>query len=712
MTVMRRAIAFALLFIAGALTAQTIRVGPEHVIPPATGNGAVGQMLGVFPHGDAVVAFSIRNGLHETLLDRSGNLLSETRTADIDEAEVPGTLIAQAGDGYLVVQGRSTGKTVAARLDFNFQVRGKIVELASNARPLSVACGDAACAVAIALYDGTDQYTMLLGLDGTVINPRLSPSIAFDGLVATTHGFLGAYTDAAHVFHTLFFDANGVTGHRSDYGTLREWWTKPGMTAVSDGAIVVWPQDETLNATRVGSDGAIVDTHAIATFDYLDFGDIAVACSGAECTAGVEWYYDSYSVIEGAFWPVHQIHAVRFTTSLTPIDPKPVLISKTSDNFDLRIVITPAGSILGWTAFSGRVPRIAILGRGTTPYAGDINLPGVPFNFGWVTVGEVAASPGALAWTDYAADGQRSVRWLRIDDEGVPIDTAPAVLERDYSDGYFSGHASDGVAVGSAGGSYVVAWQSTFANVMFARSGESATTIPGQLAMPMVTDGRESVLVVSKYPSDAHDILRFGSASTPVMSEMNVHAPRGGALSNGTLFIQGDTTTEFVDFNNNRRVSNPAPLAIYAAAFAFGEHSVRSFFLGLDDQRNAFAGVQHFTLDGRPLDSHLVALPQLIWKSFAIPLGTRFLHVWDSGPDAERGGTTYAAVVDPDTGVASPASVIADDGRMIVALVPRDASRAIAVFTKRLSNGDDNVLAVGTEMLQVESDLHHRATGH
>lgn len=50
-------------------------------------------------------------------------------------------------------------------------------------------------------------------------------------------------------------------------------WSFGGVTAVGDGAIVVWPQVATLQAARLGPDGAMIDARKIATFDYSDFAD-------------------------------------------------------------------------------------------------------------------------------------------------------------------------------------------------------------------------------------------------------------------------------------------------------------------------------------------------------------------------------------------------------------------------------------------------------
>lgn len=693
---MRRTLSFLfLLLVAAGAAAQTIHAGPEHTIPPATGQSTSSQLIALLPHGDSVVAFWGNGGpLHATLLDRQGNVLTDTVIREIEYAEGYSMHIAQAGDGYLVVQGFPIGVSnliTATPLDFEFHVRGKSMAIDDDAdtEPQSLACDATRCAAVLIHfidYQPLEFSMMVLGFDGSVVTGRIALPHYSGRVTAMAHGFLTTYNEVHGALRAIFFDDTGAARHTADLGTQVQW--AAGAVASGDGAIVVWPDDDALRATRVDAAGAVVETRTIATFPFEDFEEIAVACSGTECTAGVAWYYSSYVIFEGSWFPLEEIHAVRFTTALEPVDPKPVRIATPPYNELLTIAATPAGTLLGWTAFRGNAARVAFLGRGTAPYAGDVNVPGRPINSGPVRIGRIAAVRGAIAWTDFATDEQRSIRVTHIDDDGVPVEPAPAIVAQDFFNDPYAGN--DVVAAGHPG---VVAWRSAWNAATYARDGSPPATTPGNVEA-MFTDGSESVLVLSDpVTGGTLRLLRF-SGGPPAVSSVPVREFAGGGLSHGKLFLQGRNETLFLDLDRSTRVTTPATGNVYRASFAFGERYVLAFTLG--DQLR----LQRFAFDGHAIDAQPRVIGTGAEAMFAVPLGARFLIAWDMSRWGD--GPIYAAVFDPESGALSTPSVLASGipGRLLAGLVPRDATHAIAVFK---ANG------VVTQLLEVDFETRHRA---
>jgi hypothetical protein len=697
----RRTLPFLLfLLVAASAAAQTIRVGPEHAIPRALGQSTIGPLIALLPHGDSVVAFWAGGGpLNATLLDRQGNVLSETVIPEIDESDQVRMAVAQAGNGYLVVRSTPPGTShdvVATPLDFDLHVRRSSVKIDAGSVPRSLACGATRCAVVLDHligYDTDSASLMFLGLDGSVAGRSALPTVYGNRVIATAHGFLTTYADVHGGLHSTFFDDSGVARHTSDFTTTPLLGTRGNATAVGDGAIVVWSKDNELRASRLDPAGVVVETRTIATFTFRDFEGVAVACSGTECTAGVEWYYDSYFIIGGSWFPLAEIHAVRFTTALEPADPKPVRIVTPPWNEYLKVVATPAGTILGWTAFRGNVARVAFLGRGTVPYTGDVNVPGRPINSGPVWVGKIAAIRGALAWTDFAADEQRSIRFTHIDDDGVPVEATPVILAQDH----FADPESpkETIELGAVGDSHVVAWQSDWQTATYARVGDPPVSIRGRVEA-MFTDGTESVLGLTL---DKIGLLRF-SGGPPARSSTSLQWLTGGGLSHGKLFLQSLFETLFIDLDRSNRVSTPAVGQIGPASFAFGERSVLAFTFGRDDKGVAQTRLQRFTLDGRPIDPRPLVIGGWNDALFAVPLGSRFLIVWDAGQWGS--GPVYAAVFDPESGTLGTPSVVSSgtSGRHLAGLIPRDATHAIVVF---------RTATVVTQVLEVVADPRHRA---
>jgi hypothetical protein len=70
------------------------------------------------------------------------------------------------------------------------------------------------------------------------------------------------------------------------------------------------------------------------------------------------------------------------------------------------------------------------------------------------------------------------------------------------------------------------------------------------------------------------------------------------------------------------------------------------------------------------------------------------------------------AVVDPETLSVSPATVIANDGRYLAGLLPRDATRVLAIFTKGALFGEDSAIAIVTQMIEITPSLRRRAALH
>ena len=713
---------FALLTaVALPLAAQTVRFGPEHIIPPPAAPSGYGQMIALLPHGDGAVAFWGRGGaLHAVVLDPFGNVVSESVVPEISGAESGWASVARAGDGYLVVNivplnlGCLAGTTVATRLDGDFHVRGASVELGVDLVPNDLACNATDCAVSLMHIKRTDcsyddDYVSLLALDGSVIKQRLTlPVTSWLRLTATSRGFIGSFTDDQQGFHTIAFDADGTARTVSDFGKLPRYYSVGGVTAVGDGAIVAWPIDQTLRAARLGSDGAVIDTRTIATFTYDEFEDVRVACAGAECTAAVEWYPEGVEYIDGAFFPIEEIHAVRFTTALDPIDANPVTIAKPSENEGLQIAATSAGGVIGWSAFAGSTPRVAFLAHGNASFAGDIELPGMSINSGLVDVRSVATTRNAIAWSDLSADKQRGIRFTHLDDDGVPVEAAPLVLQHDrFSDRY---GGSDDIVLGNDGDSYAAAWHSDYTNVTIARPGAAESQkLSGRIVLPMLTDGRESVLVVREDQTDNVTIRRITGGRLSQPQALLLRDPSAGALSNGRLFLQGEYSTEFRDLDANRSVSTPAANLVALSALAFGERNVLSFTDALDEGYGspAHMALQRFSLDGQLLDAQRSIIGGYGSSLAAVPLGSRFLIAWDVDPYAYQGGTISIAVVDPDTRSVSPPTVIANDGRYLVGLVSRDATHVLAVFTKRIKIGEDYPNSIITQLIEVVPDSHH-----
>jgi hypothetical protein len=156
-------------------------------------------------------------------------------------------------------------------------------------------------------------------------------------------------------------------------------------------------------------------------------------------------------------------------------------------------------------------------------------------------------------------------------------------------------------------------------------------------------------------------------------------------------FVDLDRKTSVVSGNGGR-----------GCAFVFGERSITGVLSYRDASGHVRLGIQRFTLDGHPIDPQPMVIGDgpIATPIFAIALGSRVLIIWDSTPYATLGDKLYGVFFDPETGVATPPSLIKSDSRVINAVVPHDATSAILVFR---TNG------VSTQRLDITSDFHHRA---